>query len=165
MGRVVYQGSARANLELDEEELQCPPNGAPDLEWKLRQCEGSRLRERAGRGLPFPPDSGLLQRPASHARSPHVPCLQAEPQAPRRPAEDGQPAVQRKPVAFPVGRQRMGVTSAERRQQAAERSARVPPGLGAQPARCTYSSLCRGFPRRAGCAVLGPGGLLPGRGQ
>lgn len=42
---------------------------------KSRQCEGSRLRERAGGGLPLARDSGLLRRRASHARSPHVPCL------------------------------------------------------------------------------------------
>lgn len=35
MGREVYQGSAGANLELGEEELQPPPSGAPDVEWKI----------------------------------------------------------------------------------------------------------------------------------
>lgn len=51
----------------------------------------------------------------------------------------------------------MGVAPAERRQPAAERSAGGPPGLGAEPARCTYAWLCRGFLRRAGCALLGRG--------
>lgn len=64
----------------------------------------------------------------------------------------------------------MGVAPAERRQQTAERSARGPPGLGAQPARCTYAWLRGGFLRRAGCAELGlggagRGGVAEGRGQ
>jgi hypothetical protein len=94
--------------------------------------------------------SSQLQRRRPTPAPPFLrPLPQAEPQASGRRAEDGQPAVQREPVAFPVGRQRMGVTPAERRQQAAKRSTRGPLGLGAQPGRCTYARLCRGFPRRA----------------
>lgn len=110
-------------------------------------------------------EAQLLAKRVSHAGSPILPGAQpqAEPQAPRRRAKDGQPAVQRKPVAFPVGRQRMGVAPAERRQRAAERSARGPPRLGAQPGRCTYTSLCGGFPRR-GLRRAGSGGLPEGQG-
>lgn len=58
----------------------------------------------------------------------------------------------------------MGVAPAERRQPAAERSAGGPPGLGAEPARCTYAWLCREFLRRARAAPCWGGGVAAARG-